>query len=142
MELMIVVVIIGVLTAIALPSYRIQVNKMKNQEAIRVLMVLWEAQKEYYKENGSYLAGDIDDINADLGVEIPQPKNFWNVQVFNAAPTTCTAGPQILLASMIAIGGGAGGYALSVLEDGRVTCAPLIGPCPGSLCTKMGFPDW
>ena len=49
-ELIIVVIIIGVLAAVAIPSYRIQMLKMKNQEAVRVLMVIWEAQKEYYRE--------------------------------------------------------------------------------------------
>ncbi len=39
-ELMIVAIIIGVLAALAFPSYRIQMLKVRNQEAIRILMIL------------------------------------------------------------------------------------------------------
>ncbi len=70
-EVMVIIAIIGVLAAIAIPSYRIQMLKVKNQEAVRILMALWEAEMDYYRENGAYTSN-----LADLPVDIPTPKNF------------------------------------------------------------------
>lgn len=135
MELIIVVVIIGVLAAIALSTYRIQMLKMKNQEAVRILMFLWEAQKEYYRENGVYTS----DIG-DLAIDPPVPKHFLNLDVHKGVPPVrCNAFPQNVLASMDA---NDSSYTLYVLVDDRVVCKPASGACPGSLCTQMGFPDW
>ena len=135
MELIIVVVIIGVLAAVALPTYRIQMLKMKNQEAVRILMFLWEAQKEYDRENGGYTS----DIG-DLAIDPPVPKHFINLGVSDGTPpVSCTPPPKKTLASMEA---NDSSYTLYVLVDGRVVCKPASGACPGSLCTQMGFPDW
>ncbi|HCI45599.1 MAG TPA: hypothetical protein DE315_08755 [Candidatus Omnitrophica bacterium] len=124
MELIIVVIIIGVLAAVALPSYRIQMLKMKNQEAIRILMAVWEAQKEYYRENGTY-TNNI----ADLTIDIPASKNFvfvaWNAVFSGICP------PQRQLACAVSFDSS---YFLEVLVDGRIVC--LAG---GALCAKMGF---
>lgn len=134
-ELMIVIVVIGVLAAIALPSYRIQISKMKNQEAVRILMALWEAQKDYYRENGVYTA----DIN-DLAIDIPAPKHFINFDVLDGTPpVTCSGSPRTPLASMEA---NDSSYTLYALVDGRVVCKPASGGCPGSLCPQMGFSVW
>ena len=129
-ELIIVVIIIGVLAAIALPSYRIQMLKMKNQEAVRVLMVIWEAQKEYYRENGVYT----NNIN-NLAIDIPTPlKNFANPVLYADNYKTCNYGPKRKLAALRDNGNS---YTLDVLEEGRVVCDW----CGSSLCKKMGFQD-
>lgn len=135
MELIIVVVVIGVLAAVALPSYRIQMLKMKNQEAIRVLLAVWEVQKEYYRDNDGAYAMAI----GLLPIDIPTLKYFQNLS-FSGVPASCTGPAESHVAfidSMDSV------YRLYMLEDGRIVCAPAgVGPCPGSLCTKMGFPDW
>ena len=134
MELIVVIVIIGVLAAIALPSYRIQMLKMKNQEAIRVLMTLWEAQKDYYRENGSYATA----LN-QLAIDIPALKNFTNLS-FSLMSVSCT-GPNVT--QVVYLDSLDSSYRFYALGDGRIVCAPIgMGTCPGSLCTKMGFPDW
>ena len=135
MELVIVIVIIGVMAAIALPSYRIQVKKMKNQEAVRILMVLWEAQKDYFRENGAYTTSI-----GDLAIDIPAPKHFINLTVRDGTPpVTCGGSPRDPLASMEA---NDSSYTLYALVDGRVVCKPASGGCPGSLCPQMGFTVW
>lgn len=135
MELLVVIVIIGVLSAMAMPSYRIQMSKMKNQEAVRILMVLWEAQKDYYRGNGVYTS----DIN-DLAIDIPAPKHFTNLDVRDGTPPVpCSGPPEMPLAIMEA---NDASYTLYALVDGRVVCKPASGGCPGPLCTQMGFPDW
>ncbi len=133
------VVIIGVLAAVALPSYRIQMLKMKNQEAIRILMVLWEAQKDYYRENGAYLGytSNLDEINTNLNVGISPPKNFVNVIVGDNMVIWMGVSKK-RLAAMEAKDGS---YLLLSIEDGSVACWPLeVGFLGG--CKKMGFPRW
>ncbi|WP_299728209.1 type IV pilin protein [uncultured Endozoicomonas sp.] len=53
-ELMIVVVIIGVLAAIALPSYQEYVKKGRRTEAQTALMKIAALQEQYYMDNKTY----------------------------------------------------------------------------------------
>jgi|SRR3989338_2962 len=131
MELIIVVIIVGVLAAVAIPSYRIQVLKMKNQEAVRILMYLWEAQKDYFRETGGYTNNMV-----VLAVDPVTPQNFQAaVPDDGTSSVACGGAPQNYLAS---IQDNTLTYTLYVLTDARIVCTP----CPGSLCTKMGFPAW
>lgn len=56
-ELMIVIAIIAILSAVALPSYREQVAKGRRGEAMSSLMEGAQALERYYSANGSYLNG-------------------------------------------------------------------------------------
>lgn len=131
-ELMIVVVVIGILAAIALSGYRIQVAKVRNQEAIRALMAVWDAQKDYYRTNGAYAA-----IMGNLDVDFPSGlKHFSGPTAVAGTLDNCGAGPDTpVLATAVSL---SEVYTLSVLDDGRVVCSP----CGDVRCAKMGFPDW
>lgn len=130
-EIIIAIIIIGVLAAVVIPSYRIQMFKVKNQEAIRILTALWEAQKDYYRDNGAYLDGDINVINANLAVTIPTPKNFQDPFVSSGLiGFDCSAGSIALIAA------DDGTYGFTIRPDGTIRCFP----CGSSLCAKMGYP--
>ncbi len=132
-EIMIVIVVIGVLAALAFLSYRIQMLKIRNQEAIPILTALWEGQKEYYRENGTYSV----DIN-DLDVTIPTSKHFFNPTLNTTSTKTCSGSPQLYRVKLLSR---RDGYRLYVLENGRVVCD--LGGCNSALCKKMGFTtDW
>ncbi len=134
-ELIIVVVILGVLAAVAIPNYRIQMLRMKNQEASRVLMALWEAEKDYYRENGAYTS----DTNK-LAVEIPTMKNFTNL-VLTDSPVSACGGPEVT--SRMSVDSRDSSYRIYMLEDASLFCRPLpLAPllCPDPFCMKMGFP--
>ena len=53
-ELLVVVLIIAILSAIALPQYRLAVLRVRSAEAISVLYSLVRAEQEYYLANGSF----------------------------------------------------------------------------------------
>lgn len=53
-ELMVVVVIVGILAMIAIPSYQESVKKSKRSDAEGALMSLANAMERYYTTNGSY----------------------------------------------------------------------------------------
>ena len=65
-ELLVVVLIIGILAAVALPLYRISVEKAKLVKMVSVLDGMYTAQTEYYLANGSYTC----DLDA-LSIKIP-----------------------------------------------------------------------
>ncbi|MBR4682800.1 MAG: prepilin-type N-terminal cleavage/methylation domain-containing protein [Elusimicrobiaceae bacterium] len=65
-ELLVVVLIIGILSSIALPQYRIAVEKAKYTKYIPWVNALADAQEIYYLANGNY-ATQLD----ELGVLVP-----------------------------------------------------------------------
>ncbi len=121
------VVIIGVLAAVALPSYRIQMLKIQSQEATRILMAVWEAQTDYKRETGSYTW----DIPNDLDIDIPAPKYF-------SSPIPSGLGGPPFLVKLGVMPRLDGAYMLGVREDGSIRCIST----ESGLCAKMGFPDW
>ncbi len=76
LELLVVVLIIGILAAIALPQYQKAVKKAQGAEALAILDALDRAIPNYYLEHGTY-AG----ISADtLNIIIPQSSFFGFVR--------------------------------------------------------------
>ncbi|MBK4738081.1 type IV pilin protein [Noviherbaspirillum pedocola] len=55
-ELMIAVVIVGILAAVAWPSYRSYVQRGELAEAKTAMLDIAQTQERYYTNNGSYLA--------------------------------------------------------------------------------------
>ena len=53
-EMLVVVLIIGILAAVAVPQYRLSVEKARAAEALSMVKTLWQAQQVYYWANGSY----------------------------------------------------------------------------------------
>jgi len=79
MELMIVVVILGILVAIAIPRYGRAVERAKDKEAVADLYAIMAAEKIYKAREGTYwpnrVAGwdsesDVDIINTELGLDL------------------------------------------------------------------------
>jgi len=56
-ELMIVVVIIGILAALAIPRFMQTSGKAKKSEAKTVLKQLYQLERAYYQEHDAYVAG-------------------------------------------------------------------------------------
>lgn len=66
LELLVVVLIIGILAAIALPKYQLATDKAKYTQAMTLLVAINEAQKRYMLANGAVTTSFY-----DLDIELP-----------------------------------------------------------------------
>ena len=99
LELMIVVVIVGIMAAIAYPAYQDMVNRAKRNEAKALLLEIAQNQERFYLQNSTYgtlsqlgYAGDT--ITTDTGayqVTIAPPPDASN---FNAVATFQLGGKE------------------------------------------------
>ena len=91
-ELLVVVLIIGILAAIALPQYRLIVEKARMTEAIMLARKIAEMHQNYYMIHAEYLAqGEID----KLDITIPGSKNSEKrllTKYFVYSPNACDGG--------------------------------------------------
>ncbi|WP_458402334.1 type IV pilin protein [Candidatus Avelusimicrobium sp.] len=63
-ELLVVVLIIGILSAVALPQYRLAVMKARFASMMPIVTALAQAQEVYYLENGEY-ADSIENLSIE-----------------------------------------------------------------------------
>jgi len=64
-ETMIVVVVLGILSAIAYPSYQESVRKTKRAEGRAALMRLMQQEERYYSQSTSYIAFSSGSVDGD-----------------------------------------------------------------------------
>ena len=85
-ELMIVVAIIGVLAAIAIPLYNSHIVKSKQVEAATTLSTVYTNQVLYLSENGTYGASA-----ADIGMDMNGKQLYSAIAFTNVTANTYTA---------------------------------------------------
>ncbi len=84
-ELMIVIAIIALLAAIAIPSYRDFMVRAARSDAKIALTEIANLQEKHYSENGTY-TNDLD----DLGFPAERDSDDYTVSIPNADGTTYT----------------------------------------------------
>ncbi|MDH2375151.1 type IV pilin protein [Cobetia sp. 3AK] len=90
-EIMIVVVIVGILAAIAYPSYQDQVIRSRRADGQAALMSLAQAQERYMARCGGYatsIAGDSDCDEEGLGRATESPEGYYALSLEDGATTT------------------------------------------------------
>ena len=65
-ELLIVVLIIGILAAVAVPQYKLAVAKSRTVEAITILKAITDAQEVYFLVNGTY-TNNLNELDISVG---------------------------------------------------------------------------
>ncbi len=89
-ELMIIVVVIAILSAIAMPAYQEQIAKAKRADAAGTLVTAAQALERYYTSNGTYL-----DAGGNLAAVFPTqvPDNgaaYYTVSAVSAGANNFT----------------------------------------------------
>jgi prepilin-type N-terminal cleavage/methylation domain-containing protein len=91
-ELLVVMLIIGVLAAVAAPMYLIHVEKAKASEAVGVMSLVRQAEREYFTVHNTFLAlasGNLENdpgaaTNKGLGVKLG-PAQYFSVACYTVA---------------------------------------------------------
>ncbi len=76
-ELLVVVLIIGILAAIALPQYKLAVEKSRIAQVLAATKSITQAQEVFYMTNSRYT-----DNIADLGIDVTAPEG-WTMKLSN-----------------------------------------------------------
>ena len=90
LELMIVVVVIGILTAIAYPSYRQYVAKAKRNEAKSCLLQIATLQERFYLSNNTYTA-DMTELGFGAATNVMTDSGSYICSVTAATPAAFAA---------------------------------------------------
>ena len=107
-ELLVVIIIIGILAAIALPSFLNQANKAKQSEAKTYVGSMNRAQQAYFLENNAFA-----ETTATLGLGVASSTTNYNYTITTAAvgATNASVG-NFATARAAALKGYAGGVGL------------------------------
>lgn len=124
-ELLVVIIIIGILAAIALPSFLNQANKAKQSEGKQYLSAINKGQQAYYVENTAFAANI-----SELGIGLKtQTSNFLYAAGKDANGASSTAAPASL-----AMKAYAGAVGLIPAGDAKTT--------ESILCEQSVTADW
>lgn len=111
-ELMIVVVIIGILTALVLPSYQSSVLKSRRADGRAALANMAARQEKFFAQNNTYTTA-VAAVGSGLGVG----KTTSSDDYYNLSASACTGGAisRCYLLSAVATGA----------QDDDITCTTL-----------------
>jgi type II secretory pathway pseudopilin PulG len=120
---MVVIIVIGVMAALALPRYQATMETVKAREGVSLLTALMGAQKRYALENDGVYTATL----TDLDLDVPAPKYF-------NTPTLATSNPVASI-QRNNTDNSYGNYTLTMTDVGVVACSGGS----GSICTKIGY---
>ena len=123
-ELAVVVVIIGVLAAFAVPRFLASVERSKAAEAFNYLSSVQAAQERYHARQGTY-AADL----ADLDIKLTSPK-YFTVGTVTAGSTTSLEDSWQLSLTRSGASAGYGEYTVTFSEQGYDNAASTIKDLP------------
>lgn len=87
LELLVVVIVVGILAAVALPQFGKMINRARRAEADNIVGAILTAEFAYYQENSAFTPN-----LSDLLVDVPPDANHnWDYTIAVAAGPPATA---------------------------------------------------
>jgi prepilin-type N-terminal cleavage/methylation domain-containing protein len=111
-ELAVVVVIIGVLAAFAVPRFLSSVERSKAAEAFNYLSAIQAAQERYHARQGTY-AGLVDDLDIKMAAS-----KYFTVGTVQAGSTASLEDSWSLTLTRTGASAGYGQYTVTFTEEG------------------------
>ena len=111
-ELAVVVVIIGVLAAFAVPRFMASVERSKAAEAFNYLSAVQAAQERYHARQGTYASAI-----TDLDIKLTAPK-YFSVGTIAAGTTSSLEDSWKLTLTRTGASAGYGAYTVTFNEEG------------------------
>jgi len=128
LELIVVIVIVGILAAVALPQYFRVAERARTSEASSLLGTLRSAQIRYYADKAVFTANladlDVDTTTTKFYTMAVAAPPYANNAVIATATRNATSRPT-----------GYGAYVLSIQVDGTITCTPSA----SNECGRLGY---
>jgi prepilin-type N-terminal cleavage/methylation domain-containing protein len=119
-ELLVVIIIIGILAAIALPSFLNQANKARESEAKTYVGSINRGQQAYYLEENAF--GTI----SDIGIGVPTTTAFYGYATTTDALTTAKKSKgsvRDFSGKVTVTGTGAAALSTAKICEGTLTCS-------------------
>ncbi len=123
-ELAVVVVIIGVLAAFAVPRFIASVERSKAAEAFNYLSSVQAAQERYHARQGTYAA-----VVTDLDIKMTAPK-YFTAGLIVAGSTLSLEDSWSLTLTRAGAAAGYGAYTVVFTEEGYDSVASTIAAKP------------
>jgi len=86
-ELVIVVAIVGILAAIAIPAYQNDMQRSRRSDGQVALMNMAAQMERYYTMNNTYSGASTPAI---IGIPTASPSGYYNLSVTNLTPSSFT----------------------------------------------------
>ena len=132
-ELIIVVIVVGVLAAIAIPRYFKTTERVYDAEGVTILKAIFDAQKRYLTEHGRYCNQEhSDECPGGLDVAFPDLAYFDPPKIEGSESHGGTIGLAYVLRRLPGPD-----YRLNLWEDGTICC---YSPATEDPCLELDFP--
>ena len=114
-ELVIVIVIVGILSIVAVPIYRGYTRKAMASEGKALLGTIQTSEKVYYAENARFMGATITDFNEELDVDARANKYFTSFTINASADY----GDAAVYTAFTTGNGGASGIGLTIYGSSK-----------------------
>lgn len=125
-EIMVVIIILGVITGLAVPRLGTVMQRIRNREAVQALLAIYPLQIAYRRDNGAYAL----DVNS---LDIPGFnvfKGFKSLTLGNLS--AACGGPAVATVARLTQNDDL--YIMHVSDQAEILCTPC-----GGICQKMGY---
>jgi len=135
-ELMIVLIIMGAISAIAYPRIMLTVERSEAQEAVQNLTAVLASQNRYNLRNGTFFGGAGTAMAGQLDITLPASNHFAVPMLYNAQTVGGTAS---VVAAITSNDAETAIYRIKITTTGTLRCDNNAGAALPAVCNLLGI---